>query len=40
MAGVTDPIAREEDLYTPGKWERGGWLKETQEVLRPDNGVD
>lgn len=40
MDGVTDPVAREEDLYKPGKWEKGGWFKEAHKVFRPDAGMN
>jgi CheY-like chemotaxis protein len=32
MSGVADPVARKEDLYKSGCWERGGWFKEAPEV--------
>jgi len=31
MSGVDDPVARKEDLYKPGCWERGGWFREASE---------
>jgi len=31
MAGVADPVARKENVYTPNSWERGGWFKEAPE---------
>lgn len=32
MTGIVDAAVREEALYTPGNWERGGWF----EHARPD----
>ncbi|KAG9003263.1 Light-sensor Protein kinase [Tulasnella sp. JGI-2019a] len=30
--GTTDPEQRRKDMYTPGRWERGGWLGWNEEL--------
>lgn len=32
MAGIVEPKVREEALYKPGEWEKGGWI----EMAQPD----
>jgi len=38
MSGVSDPVARKEDLHKPGCWERGGWFKEMPEDISSEQG--
>ena len=33
MTGIVDPKVREEALFTPGEWERGGWFEKSQHDL-------
>jgi CheY-like chemotaxis protein len=37
MSGVADPVARKEDLYEPGCWEKAGWFKEAQKDDKDDS---
>ncbi|KAL8702913.1 MAG: hypothetical protein Q9201_003919 [Fulgogasparrea decipioides] len=32
LSGIVDPKAREDCLYRPGEWERGGWFASTPEA--------
>ena len=43
LQGITEQESRNECLYEPGKWERGGWFQATQQEpaeadTRPDQG--
>ena len=38
MSGVADPVARKEDIFKPGCWERGGWFKEALEDVSSQTG--
>jgi DNA-binding response OmpR family regulator len=44
MHGIVDAQSREQALYKPGEWERGGWfaigLPKAQNVLKSDSTVD
>ena len=40
MSGVADPVARKEDLFKPGCWERGGWFKEASENISSAQGLE
>jgi DNA-binding response OmpR family regulator len=37
MSGVADPVARKEDLYKSGCWEKAGWFKEAQKDDKDDS---
>jgi hypothetical protein len=35
MAAIVDPKVREDALYTPGQWERGGWFDVSKHTFNP-----
>jgi len=41
MAGIVEPKVREEALYKPGEWEKGGWFEMAQlDRTHTENSAD